>query len=214
MQSGTPQGDPRLQKTNLGPEIAIGCMDPCIISMETTLPGEIPMLVHLWAASCREVRPPGGLPSWELTDVVILKCFYRERHLLRILEWGFRIQREKSIIVAHPGTAASTRFSDFSSLFDHIPARIYQWHIRYLDCATDRVLRQAATWHPDRPERLAPILLTHSGVDWPSVTQAASAAAGANVAAAGRRARTSRQSVIRRLLSSVFKKKKPKLAHA
>ena len=150
MQDATPQGEPRRQKADHHPRVTTGFVDPCIISMETTLPGEIAMLVQFWAAGSREIRGPGALLHWELNDVVVFKSFLHRKKFHLINEWSFKMHRERSLSLPCP-KARSTRLCDLSALFDHVPEQIYQWHIRYLDVAVEARLRQAFARHDDRP---------------------------------------------------------------
>jgi hypothetical protein len=205
MQDDTAQGDPRLQPIKPGPRVAAGYVDPCIVSVETTLPGEIPMLAQFWAASSREVHAPGTPLHWELTDVVIFKSvLHRKKRATFNDDWRFTMHREPSTKLPS-FQPRRTRLCDLSAVFDHVPERIHQWHVRHLEASVESRLRQSLTRHAGEPDRFAPLLLRCTGVNWPSVRDAADAACKRLARPAWARISRRRPSLARRVLSA-FKK--------
>lgn len=70
MPNELPQGQPRKQKADPGSKVATGHVDPCAVYLETTLPGEIPVLITCWAGSSFQVRSTSGKTHLALHDVI------------------------------------------------------------------------------------------------------------------------------------------------
>jgi hypothetical protein len=196
MQSDPPQGDPRLQRIDPGAPVATGYVDPCIVFLETTLPGEIPLLAACWASSSREIRDPDGKTHWELKHVVVLECRYDRLSFKRDLRWTFAMQKEECLILRHG--VPDKKFlgsSYFSTHSEFAPPPIFQWTIRFLDQVSDAELRKnasirklLATNHPydhvpmqavakahkirqAQIKSLGQKLFRKSKLDWPSIAE-------------------------------------------
>jgi hypothetical protein len=232
MQSDPPQGNPRLQKIDSSPQVTTGYVDPCIVYLETTLPGEIPLLVACWASSSQEIKNVGTKPHRELKNVVVLECYFDPTSHQPAPRWTFSIHREESLVLRQgiPDHKFVRSSSHFSGRFEFAPVPVYQWAIRFLDRETDSALRNNAgvseilgTNNPYKnvprsglrqafqknqayKKRITLKLLRQSKLDWISI---------ADVLASFEppKLRPRRPSLVRRLLSSVFKKK-PQPAHA
>jgi hypothetical protein len=207
MTSDTPQGDPRLQRTSPGPQVATGYVDPCIVYLETTLPGEIPLVVACWGKSSQEIREPDGKLHWELENVLVVKCLYRHGYFNGKLGWRFTTHHKDRVILKNlAATDRTIVFSDYTGIFEDIPPAIFQRAIRFLDRETDALLRKKLPGQLNNPNALACELLQQSKLDWPSIS-------GALASFALSAPRPRRPSVLRSLIASVFAKK-PKPAPA
>jgi hypothetical protein len=222
MQSDTPQGDPRLQRIYPGPEIATGFIDPCIVYLETTLAGEIPLLAACWAGSSREICEPGSRPYLELQDVVVIQNQSDKRIGSESL-WKFDIRLAKTVLVSRTdrgrGTALCPYVTENFAIHQMSPFRCV---VRQLDRQTHDSLRRIM-WNPSRNSvSIVQAILESATVEWFSIANALASpkALAATVpieTVAIERARNPQSdwipdSLIRRLLSSIFKKPQP--AHA
>jgi hypothetical protein len=205
MQDATPQGEPRLQCPPSGPETTTGFVDPCIVFLETTLAGETPLVVACWARSSREVRDPGRHVRLELRNALV---FESRRHGSA---WVTTRKREKSLTLKH-GVGDATPGSSYFSTMQSSPPPIFQWAIRYLDFETDAALRKQSnvslspnSRHPSMTKQIFNL----AQLDWPSIAQIIAF----EEKLERRRSKKPQPSLLRRFISSVFKKK-PKLANA
>jgi hypothetical protein len=204
MQSDTPQGDPRLQRTNPGPKVATGYVDPCIVYLETTAPGEIPLLGIGWATSSREVRDAGGGLHWELNDVGLVKGLYEKPSRFQKAKWNFSIRNTDHFILKHGrGNALSIDHPFFSGRFKSSNVLIPQWKFQFLSPQTVDSLQKILTERSSHPDSIARILLEQSKLDWTSVADALASLQPLKPL-------PRRPSFVLRLISSVFKKKKQK----
>lgn len=218
MTSDTPQGDPRLQRTSPGPQVAAGYVDPCIVYLETTLPGEIPLVVACWARSSREIRNPGQGVQMELQDVVAFHGEWR-RHPVGKHHWLVTTRKVGSLTLKH-GTKNRAANSSYLSPFQSDPPPVCQWAVRYLDPKTDASLRSQfgqltnLRWlkplqiHAELSKRkaLSKRVFELSRLDWPSIAEI--------IATLEPPRRTKRPSLVYRLVSAVFRKKTKALAPA
>jgi hypothetical protein len=200
MQDATPQGEPRLQRLNPGPETTMGFVDPCIVFLETTLIRETPLVSACWARSSREVHEPGKQVRLELRNVLV---FESRRHGLG---WQTLHRREKLLILKHGLSEATPGNSYFSRLFQSSPPPVFQWAIRYLDHETDAALRKQLnvslspnSRHPSVVKQVFEL----AKLDWPSIAQIIAF----EEKLERRRSRKPQPSLLRRFISSVFKKK-------
>jgi len=204
MQSDTPQGDPRLKRTNPGPKVATGYVDPCIVYLETTAPGEIPLLGIGWASSSREVKETADGSYWELTDVGLVKGIYEKRANSQESKWHFSIRNTDQLILKHEsGDKLSIDQPFFTCRFKSSNVLIRQWKIQFLSPQTLDSLQKILTEKSNHPDSIARILLERSKLDWPSIAEAL-------LSLQPIKPRPYRPSFVRRLISSVFKKKKRK----
>jgi hypothetical protein len=202
MQSGPPQGDPRLQRIEPGPEIAVGIVDPCIVFLEATLPGEIPLLAACWARSCREVRSVEGNTCLILRRVLVIQNQSQTRVERRRL-WEFGQRKEKAVFLLSGGKDGALVKCDYKvATFATAPSPIFRWHIRYLSAEVDQALESTVTKFGKNPNDTAGLLLRRADMDWPSVNDAMS-----SIRRHEKRQRRSRSSIVRRLISSIFRKK-------
>jgi len=205
MQSDTPQGDPRLQRTNPSPNVATGYVDPCIVFLETTAPGEIPLLGIGWATSSREVREANGTSHWELNDVGLVKGLCEKSSRLQKARWKFLIRNADHFILKHDGKdAQSIDHPFFTCRFKSSSVLIRQWKFQFLSPQEFDSLQKMLTDKSSHPDSIARIFLEQSRLDWPSVADALASLQPVKPLP------YRPPSLVRRLLSSVFKKKKPK----
>jgi hypothetical protein len=228
MQSDPPQGDPRLQRIYPGPQVTTGYVDPCIVYLETTLPGEIPLLVACWASSSHEIKNVGSKTYWALKNVVVLECRFDRPSYKLAPGWTFSIHREESLVLRHgiPDRKFVRSSSYFSGWFEFAPVPVFQWAIRFLDRETDSALRNNAGIREilgtNNPYKNVPRsglrqafrenqaykklitfkLLQQSKLDWPSIAEVL-----AFLEPVPLPLRERHPSLIHRLISSVFKKK-------
>jgi hypothetical protein len=189
MQSDTPQGDPRLQRTIPGPPGAVGIVDPCIVFLEATLPGEIPLLVTCVARSSQEFKLPGEKSRCELSGVLILQNNAFAANATRQL-WRIHSRREKTVYLVTSASGKHAKCSYLSEGFADAPAPAFRWSIRFLDPRTYQALLRFKDM-----TCLARFIYLDSNLDWQSARDF--------IAATRNR---SRQPLIRRFLSSIFKK--------
>lgn len=203
MQSDTPQGDPQLQRTNPGPKIATGYVDPCIVYLETTAPGEIPLLGIGWATSSREVRDTGGGLHWELSDVGLVKGIYEKPSHFQKTKWNFSIRNADHLILKHVrDNALSIDHPFFTCRFKSSDVLIPQWKFRFLSPQVAASLQKTLSEGSSHPDWIARILLEQLKLDWPSIADALASLQPL-------KPRPFRPSFARRLISSLFKKHKP-----
>ncbi len=209
MQSDPPQGDPRLQRINPGPEIATGFVDPCLVYLETTAPEEVPLLGIGWATSSREVRAADGSSHLKLSDVGLVKGHYAKPFRYQVARWNFSTRNADELVLKHEKNGAlSIDHAFFTCRFKGSKVLIPQWKIQYLTPEMVTSLRRILlTEGSEDPNWIAQILLERSHLEWPSVIEA--------LDALKPKAKHSRRrpSLVRRLISSVFKKK-PQTVHA
>lgn len=210
MQSDPPQGDPRLQPTHPGQNIATGYVDPCIVFLETSLPGEIPFVTACWAASSHETREPGQPLRLELENVTLFKCT-SYRRTWGTHGWFVSVATVESLTLKHGTDDRLPGCSYFSNLSTN-PLPVFQWAIRPLDRETDAALRKEFFSISSSKWRHSPVIkkvFLLGRLDWPSIEEII-----ASVERQGtRRTAPRRPSLVGRLLSSVFKKRKQP-AHA
>ena len=202
MTSDTPQGDPRLQRISPGPQVATGYVDPCIVYLETTLPGEIPLVVACWARSSMEIQEPGHPVRMELRDVVVFQG-KRQPRLYGREGWVLSARRETSIILKHRLGDGMPDFPHFSSLKLNT-APVFQWAIRFLDRETDDLLQAKCDSSLSPNSRHVPItqqVFELAKLDWPSIVEII------EFSKEKKTPRSRRPSFVRRLVSAVFAKK-------
>jgi len=206
MQSDPPQGEPRLQRTNPGPEIAAGYVDPCIVYLETTLPGEIPLVAACWAAASREVREPGKPVRLELENVTVFRC-NSYRRISGKSDWLITIRSEESLTLKHGTDDHLPGCSYFSALGTN-PPPVFQWAIRPLDQKTNASLRKEFSSISSSKWRQSPVIkrvFQLAKLDWPSIDEIIASIENQHT----RRAATHGPSLISRLVSVFKKKPKP-----
>jgi hypothetical protein len=216
MPSDFPKGDPRLQKVNPGPRVAIGQVDSCIVYLETTLPGEIPLLAACWASSSQEIRTVGSPSTLELTNVVIIGCRGR-RTFSGKFGWNFISGREQHLVLKYHDTGCPSivGFPLWSSL-EQTHRLNFQWAIRFIDHETNASLR--TTEASGKVHALAKHILKCPGPDWVSITDALAYLAYLEPALTHLKPEKTKpakipaksvrsKSLLRRFISSVFKKK-------
>ncbi len=182
-----------------------GFVDPCIVFLETTLAGEIPLVAACWARSSREVREPGKQVRLELTDVLVF-----EGRRFRT-GWSTARRRAKSLTLKH-GLADAIPGCSYFSFHQTSPPPVFQWAVRYLDRETDATLKKQSNISLSPNSRLSSMtkqVFELAQLDWPSIAELIAS----EEKLEHRRTRKPKPSLLRRLISSVFKKK-PKLAHA
>jgi hypothetical protein len=209
MQSDTPQGDPRLQRIDPEPIVATGFADPCIVYLETTLPGEIPLLVACWARSSREVHEPGKPVRLELEDVRVFNCSRHSKRGHKGL-WITTTRSANSLVLKH-GTADRTPDCSYFSTFQSATPHVFQWAIRYLDQETDLSLIRDFNSTLSPNSLRTPVtkrVFEMAKLDWPSIAEVIATAEKVK-----RRRPVATRHTLVNLLSSVFKKK-PQPAHA
>jgi hypothetical protein len=214
MQDSLPQGDPRLQKSSIGPRVATGYVDPCIVYLEATEEGEVPVLFACWARSSSEVRevdgtvhlklaevvvmtgrPSKSLQGWSMRDGKTLWLFSRQGAIPEIVftkdSFGWKI---KGFPYRHP--------------FQNKTAYGFQGSLKYIDAESDQILRKLETGSSSRENsfRFAEKLLSLATVDWPSLISALAFSKAARRLRAPKKTRTT-PSLLRRLISSFTGKK-------
>jgi hypothetical protein len=212
MQSDTPQSDPRLQRTNPGPKVAAGYIDPCIVYLETTLPGEIPVLYICWAQSSVNLQKPGGKSLLRLDGVVVqkwrpIKSSYGWLMHGKKPAWNFVTYRDESLLLTSQGSTFSVQTSE-RLLFvnDDTSPLIFQGSIRFIDQKTEASLRKLLG-NLNALDILARKILECAQVDWQSISDALASLNRMKVPKA-----RNRKSLFRRLISSVFRKKQKPVA--
>jgi len=208
MQSDSPESDPRLQRTNPGPKVTTGFVDPCIVYLEATLPGEIPVLYTCWAHSSHEIRKGGFKTHLNLTDVVTIKWRPVKtksgwKQLRGKAMWSFGISRHKSLLVASRDRATFVRCSEMRVFADESGNPLtFDGAIRFIDSNVVASLERS-TDNLGSANELARKLLNWAPVDWPSISDALASLEPSQTT----KLKTSkRKSLIQRFVSSVFKK--------
>jgi hypothetical protein len=212
----TPQGDPRLQRINPGPKIATGYVDPCIVYLETTLPGasEAPLLIAALAQSSKEIRPIGGDSFLEMDEVVLFEWDPGVKGLWlftpyvgikgRLASRGNHFSFTADFLKPFPG------YSKKSFLSQNKITR-FAGKVKYLSEVEMQFFTNLfpVPFEVKSQVVFAKKLLEESQLDWPSIAEALTITSRMNQPGARKR-----KSLFRRLVSSVFKKKKSKPVHA
>ncbi len=217
MQSDTPQGDPRLQRINPEPEIATGFVDPCIVYIETSF-GGLPLLIVCFAASSYENGEPGQPYRLELRDALVLRC---EPNYDGSKGCHFVLTKAETLIMdsKYLSGLAPCRHSAFNALYWRQVAILRQ-SIRPIDRSTAANLKRRfeSAHSPNFPlPELAIEMVKFGKIRWRSVLELVynenDESKNISTTSHSSTRRRRRPSLVRRLLSSVFKKK-PQPAHA
>jgi hypothetical protein len=209
MQGDSPEADPRLEKANFGPKVATGFVDPCLVFLETTLPGEVPLLLALFAYSSKEARPDGGGTRLEFSECVVFKWTGYHKG-----GWLPMSYSALDCILQSHGTdfLFDTRFSRIhpsNSDRDLLPPSaeklIFTGAIKFLDEKECESLLSFIPVPFDIKSQviLAEMILERAEVEWQSIADALTLLKQmkANMD------RPRRKSIVRRVLSFLFKKK-------
>lgn len=204
MQSDSPESDPKLQRVNPGPKIATGYVDPCIVYLEATEKGEIPVLFAWWARSSSEIREMGATTHIKLDKVTVLKC----KPIPSIRGWIMQDGNTQWNFTRHDITGEMHLTQDDSGWrLKGVPfvgnAYGFQGSLKFIDAESDAYLHKLNTSGSSRSSFLyAEKVLSLAPVKWPSLVNA--------MASFKLRPISPRpvpaQSLFRRLISSVFKK--------
>jgi hypothetical protein len=182
MQSDSSEADPRLKREHTGPTIATGIVDPCLIYLEATLHGEIPLLGICWASSAQQVRDSGKDTYLNLGDIIVLRGSYtRTARGVLICDgkpvWNFTLRREKSLTLQSKGRSFHVHTSDGIPFLAPLTATKKSQHyafrgeIHFLDQVTHTSFQKL--WlEPTARNTLATNMLSYAGVAWPSVSDA------------------------------------------
>jgi len=180
MRDADPQTEPRLEKANSGPKVATGHVDPCLVFLETTLPGEIPLLGVCWAAWSRQSCKPGESTCLTIDNVRVFKF---ERTMLpdpakaaRLKgqpSWHFHDYLHVSLLLTSQGDAFSVQTLTGDPFLSHLqspPPLAFKGSIRFLDRKTENHLRTCLA--EESSASLAKDLLRLAEVHWPSIAEA------------------------------------------
>jgi hypothetical protein len=169
MQSDLPQGDPQLQRTKPGPKVATGFVDPCIIYLEDTLPGEIPLLAAILAFSSKEMRAVDGRIHLALEEILALIWIPVEGIWRYSLNAGAQCL---SVTDAKFLTKQDYATKD-SALLCRTRAR-FTGEIKKLSATQLKSLTLPFTGPHDSLNKtiFAKKILEHSRLDWPSIAEA------------------------------------------
>jgi len=178
MQSDSPESDPRLQKTNPGPKVTTGFVDPCIVYLEATLPGEIPVLFACWARSSSEIRDKDGTTHLKLGQVTIVKGTPVRSLQGWVMEdgktdWNFDISqfiRELHFVRNDSGWV-------LKGVPDHVYFQFellygYQGFLKFIDAGTDLRLKHLSNHRQKSMTALVKIILKHGPAEWPTLANA------------------------------------------
>jgi hypothetical protein len=205
MKDVEPQGEPRLQDLHPGPVTTTGFVYPCIVFLEATLLGVSPLVAACWAGSSREVREPGKQVRLELTNVLVFESYRLGS------AWVTTLRIQRSLILKH-GLKDDMPCGFYFSTTPSSSPPVCRWAVRYLDRETDAKLRKqwnvSLSPNSRRPSMVKQIFKL-AQPDWPSIAKIIAY----QNKLERRRSRKTQPSLLRRFISSVFKKK-PKLAHA
>jgi len=172
MQSDTPEGDPRLKRTNPGPKVATGYVDPCLVYLERKRADKKPEVLVCFAATSRELVESGKSPSLELQDVLVMRCKPRAQGKGR---WTFELRPEK-LLTLEKGALVGVPPASYAlpPKLSRQPVLVGKQAIRYLDQKTAAALRKkfGSSRSPNYPRtQLAKRVLEFAAVDWPSIRQ-------------------------------------------
>jgi len=210
MQSDSHESDPRLQRVNPGSKITTGFVDPCLVYLETTLPGETPFLIALRAESTHEILHADGTTHLELNNLVLFKWAS-----FKVFWLPTPYEAANAVLHSH-GTAFSIEISSFkpfpgNSNRNILPISsgkiLFTGSIQYLDQTTYISLGNPNPLDVRSQLVFARKLLENAQVDWQSISDALTGL---------KRMETSRnrmrKPLLRRLISSLFKKKSKPIA--
>lgn len=216
MRDSSPKSQPQLKPEIPSPQVETAFVDPCIVYLETTLPGEIPLLYVCWAGSSREVQKPGFRTNLRLTNVRSfrwqpMQLGKRWVHREGKLKWLFTLTYLEELRVSSAGEKFLIKPEPSRDLSDS-PLE-FKGAIRFISQETDRALQRIeVTTHWNM---LSDKLLAYADLDWLSIADTRTSlphrqkSVPAPQQAAPKRAR---KSLLRQIFSSVFKRKnKPKL---
>ena len=191
-----------MRRTNPGATVATGYVDPCIVYLETTAPGEVPLLGACWSASSREVRDAAGKSHWELKEVVLTRGVCLPGIRSRKARWIFTTQWSELLILKHDEKDALLTDSPFFVYRFASPIiSVRQWSFRFLDRRIDSSMRETVAMRPGQSNMIAKMLLEQSKLKWPSISEGLASLQPPQP-------RPRRPSFMRRFLSSVLGKKK------
>ena len=203
MQGDTPQGDPRLQKINPGSVVAIGLVDPCIVFLE------IPLLAACFARSSCEVRDVVGNSCLALERVLAIQNQSLD-HIDHRRLWEFGMQKEQAVFLICGGKDGAFAKCDYkASTFKSAPGPVFKWHVRFLNGKEAAAIQRTIKKFEKDFNEVAGIILRRADVDWPSIADAISA-----IRRHEKKQRRRKHSLVRRVISTIFKKKNPKLVAA
>jgi hypothetical protein len=176
------QPDPRRENARRSPRVTVGHIDPCLLFLEATEPGEIPVLFLAWARSSVETRGLDGTTYLKLGEITILTG----RPVRGSLGWNMEDGQTpwsflgcpsvaEATLAHRPGTGWSLQglplgLGDQSDR----PLHGFQGSLKFIDDKTDFRLRALDQMSLDRP-RVNPDLtraLLAQGPDWPSLINA------------------------------------------
>jgi len=220
MQSDSPESDPRLQKTNPGPLVGTGFVDPCIVYMEATEKGEVPVLFAWWARSSSEIREVGATTHIKLGKVSVLKG----RPIPSFGGWVMQDGKTKWNFTSHDLSGELHLTQDNSGWTLHgVPfigdAYGFQGSLKFIDAQTDAALHKLnSVDSPGNHALFAEKVLSLATVEWPTLTNArASLQIAPKPKSRARqleskiRSKPRPKSLFRKIISTVFRPKKTEL---
>jgi hypothetical protein len=177
MQNDSPESDPRLQKTITGPFVATGFVDPCLVYLETTLPGDVSVLYACLALSSSEVKNPGCQSHLKLDDVAILKWRTKRirsglRPKKKRLEVKVSLSQKNDLLLLSNGEKFIPKISSGKPLMGNEgESATFQGSIRFIDSTTAEAFQKlwsnSAQW-----DIFAEKILKQADVAWPSIADA------------------------------------------
>jgi hypothetical protein len=203
MQGDSPESNPKMQKSNPGSLIGTGYANPCLVFLEATLSGEIPVLYTCWGASSREARKPGCRMFLTLEQVILFKWLpskdYGWRLASATASWNYLVSSPRQLRLACDANRFLAHMSGGQPL---LPPKAlstgFQGAIQYLDFQTHETLLSLYSKRNGH-DLVARRILQDASVDWQSIFEAK-----ASLDRAMTKRIRSRRSVVKRLISSVF----------
>jgi hypothetical protein len=201
--------DPFLQKSPFGPRIATGHVDPCILYLEATEAGEVPILFACWARSSREVREAGEITRLKLEDVVLLVgrplksltgwCMQDGK-----TSWNFAVYRTRELQIRKDASGWYLKGLPDSRYFQSksvgYGAYGYQGSLKFLDRRDDHLLFKLRSHRCSKSRPFVQKILELAPVEWPSLVNALAFLQNAPKPQFQHR----RRSLLRQIISTVF----------
>jgi len=183
MPDNSSEPNPFLQKPSLGPRIATGYADPCILYLEATEAGEVPILFACWARSSREIREASETTRLKLEDVVLvvgrpLKSptgwFMQDGET----SWNFAVYRIKELQIRKDASGwylkglPDSRYFQSKSKSAGYGAYGYQGSLKFLDRRDDHLLFKLRSHRSSKSRPFVQTILELAPVEWPSLVNA------------------------------------------
>jgi hypothetical protein len=211
MQGDSPESDPFLQRSVFGSRIATGHVEPCILYLEATEAGEVPLLFACWARVASEVRDVGDTIRLKLGDVIILvgkplKSLQGWSMQDGKTSWNFASYSTKEIQLRRD--ASGWALKGFPNLCypQSSSAYGYQGSLKFLDKENDSLLLKLRSSSSSTSRPFIQKVLELAPVEWPSLINARAFLQ--IVSEIAPKLQHRRQSFLHQIISTVFKQKK------